>query len=116
MAISGPEAAFLAGLFPWIYVTLATWALVRRMARGRNWVWLIVVLILLPVIPDWFVPIRWSDTVFWAELAHSLHSRFQDWLTLNPALRDLTVKESWFVLGIGILCSWAMTKDQTQIS
>lgn len=114
--LCGPEATFLAGLFPWLYVTLATWALVRRMARGRNWVWLIVVLILLPVIPDWFVPTRWSDTVFWAELAHSLHSRFQDWLTLNPALRDLTVKESWFVLGIGILCSWAMTKDQTQIS
>lgn len=114
--LCGPEAAFLAVLLPWLSVLLTAWPLARRMARGRNWVWLIVVLILLPVIPDWFVPTRWSDTVFWAELAHSLYSRFQDWLTLNPTLRDLTVKEGWFELGIGILCSWAVTKDLTQIS
>ena len=114
--LCGPEAIFLAGLLPWLCVMLAARPLVCRLARGRNWVWLIVLLILRRVIPDGFIPTRWSDTVFWSELAHSLHSRFQDWLTLNPALRDLTVKESWFVLGIGILCSWAMTKDQTQIS
>jgi len=112
--LCGPEAGFLAGLLPWLCVMLAAWPLARRIMRGRNWGWLIVVLILLPVIPDWFLPTRWSDTVFWTELAHSLHSRFQDWLTLNPALRDLAVKESWYALGILLLCSWAMAIDQTQ--
>ena len=46
--------------------------------------------------------------MFWDNLIHSLHSRFRDWLMLRPALRDLAVKEAWFGLMTGILCSWAM--------
>ena len=106
--LCGPEIGLFAGLLPWLCVILAAWPLASRIARGRHWVWLLAVLILLPAIPDWCVPTRWSDTVFWDNLIHSLHSRFRDWLMLRPALRDLAVKEGWCGLMTGMLCSWAM--------
>ena len=106
--LCGSEIGHLAGLLPWLCVIPAAWPLLRRIARGRYWVWVLTLPILLAVIPDWCIPTRWSDTVFWEDLMHSLHSRLRDWLMLHPALRDLAVKESWLGLMIGSLCSWAM--------
>ena len=106
--LCGPEIGLLAGLLPWLCVISAAWPLLCRIARGRYWVWVLALPILLAVIPDWCIPTRWSDTVFWENWIHSLHSRFRDWLMLRPALRDLAVKEAWFGLMAGILCSWAM--------
>ena len=111
--LCGPEIVRLADLLPWLCVISAAWPLAHRIARRRFWVWILAVLLLLAIIPDWCVPTRWSDTVFWEELMHSLHSRIHDWLMLHPALRDVTVKEGWLGLMTGMLCSWAMA-DKTE--
>lgn len=112
--LCGPESASIAMLLPWLCVLLCGWPLLRRMTQGRNWLWLLVVLLMIAAIPDWFIPTRWSDTAFGVELVQSLSSRVCDWLSLRPALRDLPVKEHWFMIG------WAMMiasfLSQTQIS
>lgn len=108
--LCGPEVSFLAMLLPWLCLLLAAWPLLHRMQRGRRLLWVFVLLLLLSAVPDWLIPTRWSDTVFWAELGQSFRSRVHDWLTLSPALRDLTVQESWLLLGISVLFSSILTK------
>ncbi len=109
--LCGPESASIALLLPWLCVIRCGWPLLRRTTKGRSWLLLIVLLLLIPTIPNWLVPTRWSDTVFWSELLQSLSSRFHDWLSLSPALRDLPVKEYWLMLGSAMLIICSLSKD-----
>lgn len=97
--LCGPEAAYLSGLLPWLCAVLAAWPLLRRTVKYPA----VLCLPLLLLLPVWFLPTRWSDTVFWSELFRSLSSRFLDWLTLAPALRDVSVKRAWFQMGTALL-------------
>lgn len=106
--LCGPEVAFLTGMLPWLCAAFCAGALLRRITGRWTVLWLAV--LLLAVLPDWFVPTRWSDTVFWSELAESLYARLLDWLTLAPALRDVSVKEAWFQLAAAFLLSLGLVR------
>ena len=109
--LCGPESASIALLLPWLCVILYGWPLLRRTTYGRSWRLLIILLLLMPTIPNWLLPTRCSDTVFWSELLQSLSSRFHDWISLSPTLRDLPVKECWLTLGGAMLIVCGLSKD-----
>ena len=115
--LCGPESALLAGLLPWLCVLLVAWKLFCRIGHRPAALWLALILILLAVIPDWVIPTRWSDTFFWSELAQSLFSRFQSWLSLPPALKDIPVKLAWFKMGAAIITSYTfVNRIQNRLS
>ena len=96
--LCGPEAAFLARLLPWVF---CLWLLLRLTGRTG---WLIVAILLLVLLPNWFFPTRLSDIVFWSVLFDSIAGRIRDWLALSPSLRDTELKWAWFHLGAAMLC------------
>lgn len=104
--LCGPEGAAIAMLLPWLCVILAAWKFLRR----RNiWCRAVPVVMVLMALPVWFIPTRWSDTAFWAELLGSLSGRFQDWMTVYPCLRDVQMKEAWYALVLTIgPATWAI--------
>lgn len=108
--LCGPEAAFLAGVLPWLCAMVSAWPLLRRAAQGRRWLWLAAAMLLILAVPDWFWPTRWSDTVYWRELAQSLTARVRDWLTLAPALRDVAVKGAWLWLVAAVPAALCLLK------
>lgn len=105
--LCGTEGAFLAQLLPW---TILVWLLLRLTGRKR---WLIAALLLLLLLPDWFIPTRLSDTVFRMELGDSILGRFRDGLSLSPALRDQAWKEAWLRFCAAMLCCCILSNRQT---
>lgn len=96
--LCGPEAAAIAMALPWLCVLLSAWPLVRRMGKAKIPFLLLAALLLASAVPDWLLPTRWTDTVFWQELSQSAASRIRDWLSLAPALRDIPCKQAWLLL------------------
>jgi len=47
---------------------------------------------LLNLWPDWIIPTHWSDFNFWSTLFHQTRDGLQEFLSVNPGLRDVALR------------------------
>lgn len=119
--VCGPELGGIALLLTWLP---AVWAglLAGRTALGRlralpkakrQAAWLLLAVAaaallpaLLAALPAWLLPAQWGSPAAWAQVAGAVRARWQGWLGLAPALKDVAAKQ--LLAAQAVLCLTAL--------
>ena len=115
MAGLARTAAWLPLLAACLPAAAALWRSVRRRAPRSVCLFALALLAalalpgVLDALPGWLIPPQWSDFSFWPELAHAAADRWTEWLSLDPAARDVEIKRLLLAQGVCVTAALCCT-------